>query len=316
MNLFVPKTYKQRYCQYGCAKRSKTRPAQCSLCDGLRDHIRNGPIYCAKCRADRREKSHKRKRLVCGSCGAAAASGRGPALCAECRLLCMICGGQRELHFRLCRQCKPEYDRRERERNANAQRERNRRRSRCKNCRELGAFNGYCDKCRGLCKQCFERPMEQVSYCKPCKAEQTKLRYRVKNGIDSKAVGRSICLECHEPTKPAENHKSISVIIKFCSSTCRNRYKCRRRRAARIEAGHQDYSRIDILNRDGWTCGICNKRIDRRRKFPDPKSASIDHIVPLSVGGADVPANVQAAHWECNIAKGNRAVNDQLRLVG
>lgn len=140
--------------------------------------------------------------------------------------------------------------------------------------------------------------------------------YREQVGINAEAAGRSECLECGSPTMPAGNHATIAVHVKFCSKNCRYRYKGRKRRAARKAVRHMDFSRLDILERDGWMCQLCNKRIDRRLKFPHPKSASLDHIVPLSVGGADVPSNVQAAHWDCNVAKGNRPANDQLRLVG
>lgn len=36
-----------------------------------------------------------------------------------------------------------------------------------------------------------------------------------------------------------------------------------------------------------------------------PDAATIDHIVPISKGGLDVPANWQLAHQRCNVAKGN-----------
>ncbi len=54
------------------------------------------------------------------------------------------------------------------------------------------------------------------------------------------------------------------------------------------------------------------------KRHPDPKSASIDHIIPISRGGGDVKANVQLTHFSCNIAKNNRALpqGEQLRLIG
>ncbi len=38
--------------------------------------------------------------------------------------------------------------------------------------------------------------------------------------------------------------------------------------------------------------------------WPDPKSASIDHVVPWSRGGAHTRGNVQAACLDCNLRKG------------
>lgn len=59
----------------------------------------------------------------------------------------------------------------------------------------------------------------------------------------------------------------------------------------------------EILERDGWRCGICRKRIGRKYEYPHPRSASIDHLVPIARGGDDVEANKQAAHLACNRAK-------------
>jgi 5-methylcytosine-specific restriction endonuclease McrA len=47
-------------------------------------------------------------------------------------------------------------------------------------------------------------------------------------------------------------------------------------------------------------CGICGKKIEGM------KDASVDHIVPLSRGGRDAPDNMQIAHKECNVRKGDK----------
>lgn len=43
---------------------------------------------------------------------------------------------------------------------------------------------------------------------------------------------------------------------------------------------------------------------------------SIDHIVPLSQGGTHELANVQLAHYRCNLSKNNRGSGEQLLLIG
>lgn len=72
----------------------------------------------------------------------------------------------------------------------------------------------------------------------------------------------------------------------------------------------------EIAERDGWRCHICRKRVGRKIAWPHPRSASLDHLVPLSKGGSHDPANVCLAHLGCNNSKGNRAVGEQLLLVG
>lgn len=63
----------------------------------------------------------------------------------------------------------------------------------------------------------------------------------------------------------------------------------------------------EIAQRDGWRCGICHRRVEAKAVYPDPGSASLDHILPLSRGGTHEPSNVQLAHLRCNVAKGNQA---------
>ncbi|MDG3012389.1 HNH endonuclease [Rhodococcus sp. D2-41] len=74
--------------------------------------------------------------------------------------------------------------------------------------------------------------------------------------------------------------------------------------------------RFEIGERDGWKCGICQGRINHSLRHPDPKSASLDHIVPISVGGTHTRENVQIAHLVCNVRKGNRGAGEQLALIG
>ncbi|NKT05174.1 hypothetical protein GS485_11095 [Rhodococcus hoagii] len=50
--------------------------------------------------------------------------------------------------------------------------------------------------------------------------------------------------------------------------------------------------------------------------YPHPKSASLDHVIPLSCGGAHDPSNVALAHLACNVAKGDRGGGEQLFLFG
>jgi hypothetical protein len=77
----------------------------------------------------------------------------------------------------------------------------------------------------------------------------------------------------------------------------------------------------EIFERDGWRCQIpdCryrSRKINRRYKYPDPRSPGIDHIVPLSLGGDDTSVNKRAAHHGCNMARGNRMGEEQLPLFG
>lgn len=103
----------------------------------------------------------------------------------------------------------------------------------------------------------------------------------------------------------------------FCSLSCRQRpdlkkwktpadryaAKRNRRRARKLTAPYEEFSRSEIFERDGWKCGLCSQPVDRDLAHPDPMSASLDHIVPLAKGGSHTRSNVQCAHLICNSRK-------------
>lgn len=81
-----------------------------------------------------------------------------------------------------------------------------------------------------------------------------------------------------------------------------------RRRALTKGADAEPFTYVEVFDRDGWVCGLCDGPVDRELKHPDPMCASLDHVVPLSLGGHHVLSNVQCAHLVCNIRKGARSV--------
>lgn len=69
-----------------------------------------------------------------------------------------------------------------------------------------------------------------------------------------------------------------------------------------------------VGERDGWICGICGKKVDKRQSF-GPYAPSVDHIVPIADGGTDTWDNVQLAHVRCNSAKGRKTLADAMKAV-
>lgn len=58
---------------------------------------------------------------------------------------------------------------------------------------------------------------------------------------------------------------------------------------------------------EGDVCAICGLPIDKRLKFPDPMSATVDHIIPVAKGGHPFDIqNLQIAHLVCNQVKGSK----------
>jgi 5-methylcytosine-specific restriction endonuclease McrA len=67
-------------------------------------------------------------------------------------------------------------------------------------------------------------------------------------------------------------------------------------------------------------CHLCGQEIDPGAKFPDPRSWSIDHLIPIAQGGADHDDNCDGAHLACNQRKGdgtttNRTTPERPRCV-
>jgi HNH endonuclease len=73
----------------------------------------------------------------------------------------------------------------------------------------------------------------------------------------------------------------------------------------------------EIFERDGWICQIpgCGEPIPPLASHPDPLSASIDHIVPISLGGDYTAANGRAAHLGCNEKRRNVMHESELALA-
>lgn len=59
-----------------------------------------------------------------------------------------------------------------------------------------------------------------------------------------------------------------------------------------------------LRRRDGDDCGLCGMPVDFALRYPDPMSASVDHILPKSLGGRTTPSNLRLAHQSCNHERG------------
>lgn len=86
----------------------------------------------------------------------------------------------------------------------------------------------------------------------------------------------------------------------------RRKSNWKKRQALKMGSEVEGFRYVEVFERDGWECGICFGSVDPELAWPDPMSASLDHIKPLSKGGAHAPDNAQCAHLVCNIRKGNR----------
>lgn len=120
--------------------------------------------------------------------------------------------------------------------------------------------------------------------------------------------GRKVCSQCKRDLPVAmyrtTNYRGYDELHSNCN-TCSKKY-VHARRALLAATESDDYRPHEIFARDLWVCQLCYEPMDESLRWPYRYSASVDHILPLSLGGSDTLQNVQGAHLTCNISKGAR----------
>ncbi len=179
-----------------------------------------------------------------------------------------------------------------------------------------GAVSARCGPCRSLKHRQqvlawqAERyvPIVNMRRCVDC-----AIQYRA-TGRDTKSLR---CPPCRKADKAdwkrrwaEENPEKVSGAKRKWHEANRDAiksYKHRRRVLAR-DADADLFIAQDIFERDGWVCQLCSKPLDPAIKFPSNDSPSVDHIIPIALGGTHTLANVQAACMGCNRSKGGRYI--------
>lgn len=162
---------------------------------------------------------------------------------------------------------------------------------------------------RRICPRCgLDKSLSEwgKAYCKPCVAAK-QAEHRRENP-PPKVVGTPT--ECRHCSQSFMADKRRST---YCSSAClegdrsRANWKNVQARRARLRAVLVEiFDRVEIFERDGWICQICQMPVDRGAKPPHPRSPSLDHIIPIARGGKHSRANAQTACLGCNVRKGVR----------
>lgn len=147
--------------------------------------------------------------------------------------------------------------------------------------------------CSRRCKD-MSKPSTRGLTCAGCERPMVK-------GRTSLPQGEALCTDCRLLVAP-ENARARRL---------RGR---QRRRAHLATVPSEPYTVAEIAARDGWDCHLCGYVIDPGLRWPDRQCASVDHVVPIVHGGADVLDNVALAHWYCNTIRGARPVPDRAAL--
>lgn len=73
----------------------------------------------------------------------------------------------------------------------------------------------------------------------------------------------------------------------------------------RVSNGHRRRQLRARVLREEHDCALCGQEVDKTLTTPDPWSAEVDEIVPVSRGGNPLDrTNTQLAHRICNQRKG------------
>lgn len=168
-----------------------------------------------------------------------------------------------------------------------------------------------CAQCGSIYAPATRRPSAFCS--RQCK--EVAHRRQLQATIDAAKPDR-VCVHC---TKPLSKQRRADA--RFCSEECNSAAHAITRKMAKragIDRPDELFSVAYVAERDRFRCHLCGGRVSMARRHPDPLAPSIDHVVPVSVAGAEANAlsNLRLAHLRCNLAKGNRALGEQLLLLG
>lgn len=109
-----------------------------------------------------------------------------------------------------------------------------------------------------------------------------------------------------------------------CSSDClleakriaRRKAKSRRRAAKRF-CDADLFDPIDVLSRDGWICQSCGcSTPETLRGTTNGNAPELDHIIPISRGGAHSMDNTQCLCRDCNQLKSNKTMDEHMSSNG
>lgn len=80
--------------------------------------------------------------------------------------------------------------------------------------------------------------------------------------------------------------------------------------AGRVNDGRRPLTVFDLAERDGAICHLCQEPVDMTIPGRDRFGPTVDHIVPVKLGGTNDPSNLALAHKFCNASRGVKPVGE------
>ncbi len=154
-------------------------------------------------------------------------------------------------------------------------------------------------ECEGDCGRLWASKTPTTRTCRGCKIAQRKPATPPKitfvNGP---------CSRCGTwfTTYTADG---CDALARFCSERCGKADAKDRERARSFGVELAPFSRWRIFEDHDWTCWLCRESIDKTlTDHQDSGYGTLDHVVPLALGGRHAPDNLLPAHRLCNSLKG------------
>lgn len=117
------------------------------------------------------------------------------------------------------------------------------------------------------------------------------------------------CVDCGKPRRFYSQRCELCRVkraesVKHSESMkrCKKQAKARRRAKGKAVIS-APVSLVDVIKAHGKRCHLCGKAVDVSTAN-QPKSATMDHVVPLALGGWHDLNNLRPAHHLCNSLKG------------
>lgn len=262
------------------------------------------PGYCMWCGVHAGENNSTREKKWCSSkCGAAAAYWRKKNNARSPRKThCDECG--EELVYgpndKVKRFCDYNCQRHYRWKNVPGERERHMARS-LEGKRKKAPLN-YAEGPFWTCRNCGDT-LDSIR-ARFCKKIECRTKARSYHSPGSKICSMESCKRRAETRGLCSSHYSVEW-----ARLNRDRHLANVRKRQALKSGAtkgEIFTRLEIMERDGWVCHLCGGEIDRNAKARSREYGTVDHIIPLSKGGNHTLDNVAAAHGSCNSSKGNR----------
>lgn len=182
-------------------------------------------------------------------------------------------------------------------------------------CNGLASKRGWCDthykrwRLTGTAGDASikQRKAPIVDGARPCGDCREWLPLASYNMNGHKTGPKSMCRDCERVRNVAWREANPTYWQEWQKANPQKvRDIANRRRAQKVNGEYEEIDRDLVFERDGYECKLCMRPLDMDAKFPHPWSPTLDHIQPLSKGGHHLYVNLQAAHFRCNTAKGDR----------